>query len=455
MALLLLACSSTTDTIGSDQGVSSLSGAAGAAGLSGYGGAGGVLGSAGTGGVAPQPPTLMQLSGPDSYPNPLHDELLIASDDVNSRVEDTFDQLFHGDANKEAIYFTSATNTDDSITLADDEAIVKDVYHDNVRTEGMGLGMLICVELGKSDEFDMLWNYAKRVLRFQTGSPNVGYFRSFCDATMTSGSGGSTPCVDPYGAEMFVMSLIFAHDRGFPNADEYGADALDVLNVMLHWEDINGGISDAGTTDTFDSETKLAFDIPNVSAASLTRPSVLMPAFYTLWAQATGNPFFKTAATSARGFFQKAADENTGLIPLRAYFDGTPVPGSDTFTPEAYRVLPNIVLDELWTTDTENSTAAIKEINRVLGFFASQGISSYGTDYQLDGTIVSGQTMHEPALVFTNGMTAMLSTIDAQDRQAFMQDVWNMKTPTGSARYFQGIMQLFALLVLSGQMQVY
>jgi oligosaccharide reducing-end xylanase len=243
------------------------------------------------------------------------------------------------------------------------------------------------------------------------------------------------------------MALIFAHDR-WPVVDiDYGADALDIIDVMLHKQD--HGDAGSAVTNTFDDETKLVFDVPSIDAASRTRPSVLMPAFYELWTQATGNKFFAEAAASARTLFNATEAETTGLIPLRSYFDGTPVPGSDTFTPEAYRVLPNIVLDNLWTVDKQ--TTAVKELNLVLGFFESQGLTKYGTEYELDGTVV--QAMHEPALVFVNGMAAMLSTIDS--RADFMNAVWTAKTPTGTPRYYQGIMQLFALLVLSGKMQVY
>ncbi len=445
LSCLLVACSSTTDTIGHDPiavppasaGAAGSAGSGGTMGLPGSGGLGGLVGSAGS--CATPPRTLMPLTGPDSYPNPIHEELGIATDVIEGRVGDTFQQLFHGDPDTQAIYYTTADGCADS-TLGDDEACIRDVLHEDTRTEGMSLGMLICVELDHREEFDKLWSYAKRALRYPSG-PDAGYFRSFCDT-----SSGSMGCVDPYGAEMFVMSLIFAHDR-WPVADiDYGADALDVLDVMLHKEDDGDGSSDV--TNTFDDETQLVFDVPSVSAASRTRPSILMPAFYELWTQATGNPFFKEAATSSRVLFVAAADETTGLMPLRSYFDGTPKPGSDTFTPEAYRVLQNIVLDDLWTN---KQTTAVKELNRVLGFFASQGLTKYGTEYQLDGTVV--QTMHEPALVFVNGMTAMVSTVD--QRLDFMKAVWDAKTPTGTPRYYQGIMQLFALLVLTGKMQVY
>lgn len=442
LASVLVGCSSTTDMIGTDPiAVALPPGSAGAAGATAgaAGAAGAMAGAAGSSVMPPPPPMLLPLTGPDSYPNPLHEELNLTPDAIDARVENTFQQLFHGDPSKEAIYVTSA---DDS-SLADDEAYVEDVYHGDIRSEGVGLGMLISLELNHRDEFDKLWTYAKRELRYATG-PNTGYFRSYCDL-----STGQMQCVDPYGLQMFAMSLIFAHDRWKDVADiDYGADALDVLHVMLHKEEDNTGSSDV--TNTFDDETQLVFDVPSVAAASRTRPSILMPAFYELWTQATGNTLFKQAAASARVLFVAAADEKTGLMPLRTYFDATPVPGSDTFTPEAYRVLPNIVLDQLWTTGQK--TTAVKEFNLVLGFFASQGLTKYGTEYQLDGTVVN--SAHEPALVFVNGMTAMLATTVDQ-RHDFMQAVWDAKTPTGNPRYYQGIMQLFALLVLSGKMQVY
>jgi len=403
-------CSSTTDSLGQDE-------------------------SAVTPSSSKPKSELIPLLGPDSYENPFHDLLGLTTQVIDKRVEATFQQLFHGDPDSEAIYFATG----------DDEALIKDVYHDDTRSEGVGLAMLITVELDKREEFDKLWTYAKRELRYAMGS-NTGYFRSYCD-TVTSGSVG---CVDPYGAQQFAMSLIFAHDRwASAGTIDYRADALDILDVMLHKQEQNGGVSEDGVTNTFDTETELVFDVPNTSAASRTRPSILMPAYYDLWGQATGNPFFGSAAESARNFFPLVANDKTGLMPLRAYFDGTPVPGADTFTPEGYRVFPNLVLDQIWT---QGGAWEVTEFNRVLAFFVDQGIDSYGTSYQLDGTPTL--TAREAALVAVNGVTALRSTIAAQSRQDFIQAVWDQPTLTGTGRYYPGIMQLFALLVLSGKMQV-
>jgi oligosaccharide reducing-end xylanase len=398
------------------------------------------------------PRTLGALTPPATYPNVFHDLLNVGTSDVDSHVEATYQQLFHGDPDTQAIYFTKSDGDADScdLAIADDEACIKDLYHDDVRTEGLGIGMLVSVELDHQDEFDKLWNFAKREKRINDGA-NAGYFRSSCDQTTTA---TMISCLDPFGLQMFATALIFAHDRWNTSKAgniDYQADALGIFDVMLHKEEQNGGITSEGVTNTFDSETSLVFDVPNIASASLTRPSILMPAFYELWGQATGNPFFGSAADAARSFLQKAADENTGLMPLRAYFDGTAKPGDDTFQPEAYRVFLNMVLDQVWTQATP---AAVAEFNRVLGFFLQQGFDTYGSAYQLDGMPVQGMTDHEIALVIVNGATAGFSKIKDSDRQRFVQAVWKLETPTKDYRYYQGIMELFALCVLSGKMQV-
>ena len=395
------------------------------------------------------PQSLKPLQGPNTYDNVFQLVLNKTDTDTDGKVDDAFQQLFHGDPAGEAIFGVPLCNS-----KKDDEACIYDFYHVDIRTEGMSLGMLITVELDHQTEFDKLWNYTKRHLA--ASGTSSGYYNSFCDDP----SGGAMGCLDPYGLQMFAMALIFAHDRWATSAVgniDYEADALALLDVMLHKEEQNGGVVD-GITNTFDAETSLVFDEPKVDRAATTRPSILMPAFYELWAQATGNAVFSTAADASRALFQHVEDQaapNTGLMPLRAYFDGTPVPGSDTFQTEAYRVFPNMVLDEIWTIGAPSNPT---EFNKVLGFFLRQGFDKYGSAYNLDGTPVPDKADHELALVIVNGITASRATIpgiSAADRQRFIQAVWDLDTPTGDYRYYQGILDLFALCVLSGKMQVY
>jgi oligosaccharide reducing-end xylanase len=425
LALNLLAgCTSTVDSLGHDKAVPAPSSSSSS---------------------APIPASLKPLMGPDTYDNAFHDLLNYTTDDIDSRVEAAFQQLFHGDQSDEPIYYMKANS--------DNEAYIWDAYHSDVRTEGLGIGMLIAVELDHQDEFDKLWNFNKH--EQAASGAQAGYYLSSCDEPTGVGN-----CLDPYGLQMFAMALIFAHDRWNTSTIagiDYERDALAILDVMLHKEDENGGIV-AGITNTFDAETLLVFDEPKTSNAAVTRPSILMPAFYKLWSQATGNQVFSQAGDAARDFLGIVGDGTTGLMPLRAYFDGTPVPGSDTFQTEAYRVFPNMVLDQIWSTDAPSS--AIVDLNRVLAFFLSQGFEKYGSAYQLDGTLVPGKTDHEIALVLVNGMTALKATtkvsppVSDSDRQRFIQAVWNQDTVTGDYRYYQGILQLFALCVLSGKMQV-
>jgi oligosaccharide reducing-end xylanase len=321
-------------------------------------------------------------------------------------------QLFHGDPTTQAIY----------VEVGTDQAYIEDVLHnDEVRTEGMGLGMLVAVELNKSDEFNRLWTYSKALLE-QHGGSDQGYFTSYCDAP----DGSAAACLDPFGFEQFVMA---------------------VLHTMRYKQDDNGGIVD-GVTDMFDPTTTLVFDLPNISAAGETRPAVEMPGYYGLWAQATGDSFWTGAASAGRTFWQAAANATTGLEPARAEFNGTPLANWNTFVPEGYRAQINVAIDQIWSG---GATGNVTESNRLLSFFSGQGINSYGTSYTLDGSVINGA--REPSLLIANGISAIAST--NSDRASYVSAVWGMDPPVGISRYYAGILDLVGLLMLGGQFQVY
>jgi oligosaccharide reducing-end xylanase len=379
--------------------------------------------------------TLHPLVGPASYPNPFRDLLGQSDSAIADKIDGVFAQLFHGDPSTQAIY----------VEVGDSQAYVEDVLHDDeVRTEGMGLGMMVAVELDKQAEFDRLWTYAKSTLEY-AGGADGGYFRSYCDAA----DGSSAPCIDPFGFEQLVMSLLLAHDRwGNDAAIDYGADALALFHTLRHKEDDNGGVVD-GVTNTFDPTSMLAFDVPNVSAAGETRPAVEMPGYYALWSQAMADSFWTAAASSGRAFWQRAANGSTGFMPVRAQFDGTPLATWNDFQPEGYRAQINVAIDQIWSG---GAAWNVSESNQLLTFFSGQGIDSYGTSYTLDGTTCL-DTAHEPSLVVANGISALVSTNG--DRSDYVSAVWNMTTPTGSSRYYAGLLELVGLLLLGGQFQVY
>ena len=134
-------------------------------------------------------------------------------------------------------------------------------------------------------------------------------------------------------------------------------------------------------------------------------------------------------------------------MPVRAAFDGTPLAGWATFQAECYRVQINTVIDQIWSA---GNAWNVSESNQLLSFFSSQG-PNYGRFFTLDGMVID--PMHDTSLVLANGIAAVAST--NTDRASYVSAVWNMDPPSGDARYFSGILQLVALLILGGQFQVY
>ena len=51
--------------------------------------------------------------------------------------------------------------------------------------------------------------------------------------------------------------------------------------------------------------------------------------------------------------------------------------------------------------------------------------------------------------------TAESLVATADIRRDFVSEVWNLDIPTGSTRYYAGIMQLTAYVIMSGQLRVY
>jgi oligosaccharide reducing-end xylanase len=375
-----------------------------------------------------------RLTPPGSYPNAFGQRGR-SETDINDKINGVFMQLFYGDSNTQAIYFPRT-----------DDAYIKDTLHNDIRTEGVALGMNIAVQLGRQNEFDRLWTYARAFQQIPSGA-NEGYYTSFCEDT----TGAAVACVDPFGYEQFVTALLFANDRWGSNtgAVNYAGEAAKLLNVMRLKLQDNGGVAVDGVTDTFDPATRLAYDVPNVSAAGETRPAVEMPGYYTLWRQATGDPFWTKAAASARTYLQAAAsqpvNQSTGLLPVRANFNGSPVASWDTFQPEGYRAQLNMVLDRIWAGGNDWE---VGEADRLLTFFTAQGNCK---TYTLDGTCLD--STHEPSLVVVNGITAAIAT--TQERTQFIDDVWSLQTPTGDGRYYAGVLELIGLLILSGRYQVW
>jgi oligosaccharide reducing-end xylanase len=408
-ALLALAsCTSTRDSLG-------------------YNGAGGAAGV-----------RLRRLSDSRTYPNPFKD-LGKTDKQIADKIAATWNQLFYGDSGLQAIY----------VQMGADQAYIFDTLHMDIRTEGIGLAMMIAVQLDKRSEFDRLWRYADTVKKQKDG-PRRGYFESSCD---NAAGMGATPCDDPYGEQQMLTALIFAHDRwGSDTTINYEAGAVDLLTVMRHKVDENGGEIVEGVTNTFDDETALPFHLPEAVQGDVSRPSIVMPAYYDLWFEATGDRFWTRAAKAGRDYWKKTAHPDTGLTPVQASLEGKPVELWEDFRSESYRAQINMALDWIWTKGEKDPWEA-EEADRLLIFFDKKGIGTYAGGYSLDGTQVV-DAMRDQALVVANGIAGLPAT-GKSERTAFIEAVFDMATPTGPARYYSGILDLTALLMLSGQYRVW
>ena len=425
--LPLSGCSSTTDSLGTN-GVAagppmpaagaSASALGGAGGSSARGGAAGLPpgGTAGTGGAAGA-----EATGPSSV---FTDVLDVTDEEVADKLEAGFQQLFHGDPTTEAIYYTEGS----------DQAYIYNEESGEVQTDGLGYGMMICVQLDKQDEFARLWRYMATNNRYESGA-RAGYLYWNCPED-------SQGCPDPNGMQYAAAALLFAANRW--SVPDYANDALEILDVMLHLEDRNGGVVD-GVHDAFDNTTHIVRAVPTVGE-DVTTVSQILPAFTAIFAD-RGNDEEEWAqiTTAQRDLIRAFTNTPTRLSPYLVRMTTGEAWVSD-FQGDSYRVGLNVAVDHLWYATNWESLA-----NGLVGFFAAQPMPPPAQFDVNTGDALVSRTSN--ALMATNGAVAAAAT--DPDRVGLVQAVWDMPIPTGTSRYYDGTMYLMSLLVLGGEMNVY
>ena len=362
----------------------------------------------------------------------LFQEYLGKSDvEVQARLEAAWQQLFYGDNDSQRVYYP----------VGADMAYIEDIGNNDVRTEGMSYGMMIALQLDKKPEFDRLWKWANTYM-YQVGGPYKGYFAWHCS---TDGNQlDANPASD--GEEWFVTALFLASGR-WGNGQgiyDYRQQAQAILDTMRTKTAENNGIA----TDMFNPQAKQVVFVPAGRNSTFSDPSYQLPAYYELWARWADkdNQFWTDAASTSRLFFQKAADPHTGLMPDYANFDGTPATTDDhkDFRFDAWRTLSNVAVDYAWfgldPWQAERS-------DQVLKFLASQGMDSYPNQYSLSGKPLSGD--HSTGLVAMAAVAAMAATPEIG--KPFVQALWDEQIPSGTWRYYDGMLYMLGLLHVSGK----
>ena len=244
----------------------------------------------------------------------------------------------------------------------------------------------------------------------------------------------------PDGEEYFAMALMLASRRwGDSGAVDYGSEARAVMSAMLAPRPRGEFISDPALV-TFGPWQEFS------------DPSYVLPLFYSEWAcfDTANSDFWTRATTDGRAHFQACAHPATGLMPGQSNFDGTPYTGSGHghFNYDAQRTPMNVMMDfNLNNADSWQTTWA----STLAAFWMSEGLDSYGSTYQLDGSEKSGR--HGSGMTGINAMLAF--ALPESDGRAFVQAAWDASTPTGSQRYYNGALFMLSMLHLSGRFQLF
>lgn len=357
-----------------------------------------------------------------------------SQDEINSKLRAMEQQFFEGDAENGRLYYE----------LGSDEAYILDTGNNDVRTESMSYGMMICVQLNKKAEFDKLWRFVKNRCMIKSG-PNKGFLAWQIN---TDGSIKDQNAA-PDGDEYIATALMFAAGRwGNDTGIDYWKEANCILENMLS----KSHYVNSSHVNMFNKDEKQIVFVPYAQSAVHTDPSYHMPAFYELWSKWANNnrQFWKECADKSREMYPKFANSTTGLMPDYAEFSGEARSGEHSdFRYDAWRCAMHMATDYMWFNGSETEKQQTKKL---LDFFYGEGIKDYKALYQLNGTPIYGGD-HSPGLVGCNAVGAMIyEDVKAWD---FVDDFFEMTFPTGKYRYYDGCLYFLSYLHASGNFKMY
>lgn len=368
------------------------------------------------------------------------------TEEIEAKLDTAFHSLFEGDKDNERVCFT----------VNDELAYIEDIGHSDIRSEGMSYGMTIAAVLGKRDLFDKLWNFSKRYLLNKEG-PWKGYYSwqvSTKDFSMMD------PGSAPDGEEYFAAALLIAAKKF--NEPSYKKEGIEIINAMAYKEKCEY------VHTMFDHEKMLTRFSPN-DGNDFTDPSYNTIAFYRFYARETGDDFWNKVAASSFKYLQKAVHPVTGLSAEYSEYDGTPratpwYPTSDCFCGDAWRVAWNLALDAS-TLDAyygkDGLSVELAEVKawergavkRLFNFLDAR--RPYKADYRIDGSAFPTEPREATVgLIGMNGAATLALEEGDPQIKAFADDLWNLQPPTGTWRYYDGMLYMLGLLACSGKFEL-
>lgn len=363
--------------------------------------------------------------------------------EIKNRLDDMFNTMFYG-PDDERIYFP----------VGDDMGYITDTGNNDVRTEGMSYGMMICVQLDKKKEFDRIWKWTYTNMYLESGR-NAGYF---CWSNSLDGSKNANGPA-PDGEEFFIMALFFASARWGDGEGiyEYSKFARELLDRVVH--------SDRPMFEPSNHYIKF------ICESDWTDPSYHLPHFYEMYACFAGDTdkaLWKETAKASREYLKKACDPDTGMCAEYAEYDGSPARRPwvlkafggrhDWFYSDAYRTAANMGLDYEWFGADPFEVDITRKLRE---FYKDKCITENGEPtfdvYEIDGTRIDQKALHPYAIIATNAASVLATNegkLDEADLNA-IKLFWDLPLRKGVRRYYDNFLQIFAMMALSGNYRIY
>lgn len=360
--------------------------------------------------------------------------------EVEERVQNTFEEIFYG---KNKFFYM---NEDETM------GYLVDTGNNDVRTEGMSYGMMMCVQLNRKKEFDCIWNWARTYMYLEQGD-NAGYFAWSVSLDGVKNAFGAAPD----GEEFFAMALLFASHRWGDGEGifNYSKEARELLHTIIHkGED---GVGRA----MWDRDNYL---IRFIAERDFTDPSYHLPHFYelfALWANEEDREFWKKAAQASRSFLRKACNPKTGLSSEYSTFEGEPYSGEqeifgrhDWYFSDAYRTIANIALDYEWfAKDSDHGQWCKDTANKLQTFFMDTVKENNRKIYTIEGDVIDMDALHPVAITASNAQASLAASGDYS--LECVKEFWDTPLREGDRRYYDNCLYMFAMLALSGNYRIY
>jgi len=365
-----------------------------------------------------------------NYESPFKTVLGKTDEEIQKKMDDLWNHYFKGDNNSKVYYDKG------------NEAYIKDINNNDVRSEGMSYGMMIAVQTNHKEEFDKLWNWAKNHMWHKSG----GWDGYFAWQRNDSGNGGDDNCA-PDGEMYFMMSLLFAANRW--NDTKYMDDAQYILKKM--W--------DNGQHSLFNPQHYVITFQPQGNENNFSDPSYDLPAYVDLFARwsTTNQDKWSKAAKATRDHLYKSSNPKSGLFSDYNNFDGTPHGVSyngnaEKYMYDAMRCAMNFGMDYyLFGADSARQEEMAR---RIIDFFEKDGYKH--ARFNWDGS--NPQEQYTQGEAGANAVAAMALINDSKYDAAVKKNLelaWDTKFMTGQYRYYDGLVHYLAMLHLSGTFKIW